>query len=784
MPRSLADDLRDRDDAALAALLRARPDLVSPVPADMTALATRATTRASVGRALDRLDLFALQTVDVVCALPEPTSAAAVTALLGADATEPLARLRELALLWGPDDELRPVRPVRDIVGNPAGLGPPAEVALGAYGPARLATLLRDLELPPTGDVVEAARRIAAALADAATVQRLLSGADPAVHAALAQLTWGPPAGAVDAADRDVSAATARTPLEWLLARGLLVATSTSTVVLPREVAIVLRGGRVHADPAPSAPGLDVSSRSATLVDRTAAGAAFALVRQVEDVLETWALDGPPVLRSGGLGVRELRRTASALDLDEAQLAFVLEAAYAAGLLGPSGDLDEVWLPTPAYDAWLAWPTAQRWSALAEAWLGTTRVRGLVGTRGERDKLVSALGPDLDRAAAPEMRRGLLEELAAVPAGSVAGVESLRERLRWLRPRRGGRLRDDLVTWTLEESEWVGTTGLGALSPFGRLLLQGDPEAAEEALTPLLPQPLDKVLLQADLTAVAPGPLTSELAHSLALMADVESRGGATVYRFTESSVRRALDAGRSASELQALLERHSSTSVPQPLQYLVEDVSRRHGRIRVGTLSSYVRCDDEALLAEILADRRAAQLRLRRLAPTVLASQSPLDAVLDRLREIGYAPAAEAPDGDIVVRRPDSRRTPPRQRPPRLGGEPPAPNQTLLGAAVRALRAGDRASTAVRRPSSPGSAQAPSGLRSLGSSATLQLLRAAAAESAPLWIGYVNADGGASQRVIEPISVEGGYVRAFDHVHDEVRTFALHRITGVAQLD
>ena len=49
------------------------------------------------------------------------------------------------------------------------------------------------------------------------------------------------------------------------------------------------------------------------------------------------------------------------------------------------------------------------------------------------------------------------------------------------------------------------------------------------------------------------------------------------------------------------------------------------------------------------------------------------------------------------------------------------------------------------------------------------------------LWIGYVNAEGAASQRVIAPVRVEGGYVTAYDHTTDEVRTFALHRITGVS---
>src|ERR1051325_11009159 len=82
----------------------------------------------------------------------------------------------------------------------------------------------------------------------------------------------------------------------------------------------------------------------------------------------------------------------------------------------------------------------------------------------------------------------------------------------------------------------------------------------------------------------------------------------------------------------------------------MVDDVARRHGRIRVGTASSYVRCDDASLLDELIAARGAAGLRLRRLAPTVVASASPPDRVLDVLRDLGHAPAAESGEGDVVI--------------------------------------------------------------------------------------------------------------------------------------
>ncbi|WP_320777513.1 WYL domain-containing protein, partial [Streptomyces sp. CRN 30] len=98
----------------------------------------------------------------------------------------------------------------------------------------------------------------------------------------------------------------------------------------------------------------------------------------------------------------------------------------------------------------------------------------------------------------------------------------------------------------------------------------------------------------------------------------------------------------------------------------------------------------------------------------------------------------------------------------------------------LRAVRAGDLATTAPRRDGAP----APDGtLPRTGSAETLATMQAAVLTGEAVWIGYVNAEGGASQRVIAPVRVEGGFVTAYDHTADEVRTFPLHRITGVAEL-
>jgi hypothetical protein len=749
-PRSLADELRSWDDARLVGLLRSRPDVMTPVPVDLATVAARCTTRASVHRALDGLDTFTLQVLDALAVLPDPASRAAVARLLGvrpAVLAPPLDRLRELALVWGRDSALRLVLTVRDTVGPyPAGLGPPSPSA-------------------PTGQQIDQA----------------LDGAPEGVRDVLGRLASGSPVGTVPHADRPVSKQSARSPVEWLLAHRLLTVLDPDHVVLPREVGLHLRGGRVHQHVQPEAPPVQFTERGSAVVDAAAGAAAGELLRLVGELGELWGLGSPPVLRSGGLGVRDLRRTASSLDLPEPTTALVIEVAYAAGLVADDGAVGASWAPTPGYDAWTSEPPAARWRRLAQAWLRSSRVPELVGERDERGTVRAALSGDVDRAPAAAVRQSVLATLCDLPTGAAPEVDSLLAALRWRRPRRTGALAEQLARWTLQEGELLGVTGRGALSAAGRALWDeytgtsaGPESVVEQAVAALLPAPVDHVLLQADLTAVAPGPLEVELGRLMHVSADVESRGGATVYRFTASSVRRALDGGWAADQLLAELAAASRTPVPQPLDYLVRDVARRHGRIRVGSARAFVRSDDEGVLRELLADRRAGSLQLRALAPSVLAAQAEPGTVLQVLREMGLAPAAESTTGEVVLRRPDVHRTPPRQPPTPARGELVPAAEPLLEAVVRALR------------SAPAPEPSPAGppLNPTEPTHTIAVLREAVERRQRVWIGYADGAGRVERRVVEPLSVEGGRVTAFDRTREEVRTFSVHRVTGVAAAD
>lgn len=738
-PVPLGSWLAGLPDAALVGLLELRPDLAQPAPASINALAARAVTRQSVIAAADELDFLRLAVLDallVLGAARNPVPAAEVAALLGRRASqqalaEAIDDLRRRALVWGEDA---------------LSISTETAAALPWY-PGQVAT-----------DSCRTAVEITEALTALGEAETDLLG----------RLI-----GSLIGRTRDAAPGTpADRPVQRLLAAGLLHRVDDETVLLPRDTAAVLRGE--EPGPAELAPPDPVIGQTPVAeVDAAAAGAVIDLLRQVEVVLESLSAVPVPELRSGGLGVREAKRLSKATGIDEQRLGLILELAAAAGLVASgipdTGTRDDsnYWAPTPAADRYLDAPTQHRWLQLANAWLELPSRPGLIGTRGPDGKPYAALSDSLYSTAAPVDRRLLLESLAELPPGSGVNAVTASRALVWRRPRWSARLQAEPVGHLLDEAHALGLTGRGALSTPARALLAGDQPPAD-AMAAILPAPIDHFLVQADLTVVVPGPLKRDLADELSLVATVESAGAAMVYRVSENSVRHALDTGRTADALCAFFEKNSTTPVPQGLTYLINDVARRHGQLRVGLASCFLRCEDAALLAGALAAPPVGELGLRLLAPTVAVSQASIAEVLSALRESGFAPAAEDSSGAVVdLRRRRTRVSGPPAR--RTFRGPARPSPETLSAVVRTLR---------RVQNNP-----LSDVR-LDPAVAMALLHRAAMHGRAVLMGYVDAAGVATQRVVTPVSVHGGHLMAFDPAQGRMREFAVHRVTSVMSAD
>ena len=356
------------------------------------------------------------------------------------------------------------------------------------------------------------------------------------------------PFAAADLPTGEADPAAVRAALQRLVDLGLVWghAGELTSLRAVRAMAALLEDVDPGPAPDPAPPTLSFETRSSSTVDKVAAGSAFELVRRMDVLLEHCDHLPLTLRRDGGLATREVRALAGLLDVSSEDASTMADLACRAGLLGlGSIGNHEVLMPTRAFDDWQTLPLADQWAVLIETWFAH-----------HADSGTQAL------------KRIALEAFGDPSEGRAVSPDDVLRWVAWHRPRRPARS-DKAVRTFLRQAAWLGVTGLGAVASFA-------PTVDAKALDALLPDRVDHVLIQADLTAVAPGPLTPDAAHDLGLLADVESRGGATVYRISPGSLARAHGLGWGVDEILATLQKRSRTPLPQALEYLVRDLERR----------------------------------------------------------------------------------------------------------------------------------------------------------------------------------------------------------------
>lgn len=425
----------------------------------------------------------------------------------------------------------------------------------------------------------------------------------------------------------------------------------------------------------------------ATLVENASLAAISELLSEVEDLLTALEESAAATLRTGGVGMRELKRLTIALrgegapkDPEVGETGWLIELAAAAGLIEPDADSGR-WAPTRLAAQWRRAGRHHRLQLLVSGWLLAPRSPLLLRGPHPSARLAPVLTPERQRGDAPALRDRLLrtaQELTGPkpvelytldwPDDAEPGPDAfsgpLLEQLAWDRPLLTARTRHVLLPM-VREAERLGLLAMGALTVAGRAALEdadqlaaGEPSSSLSAhLEAALPPMVETVHLQSDLTAVATGTLSPGTAQALGQLARKETRGGVPTYRFSADSVRGALERGWSPEGIRNFLASHSLSEMPSPLSTLIDDAARTTPSVRMGAAGAWVVEPDPQLRAALLAQPELSALGLWHISGDVLVCEASAEQLRSALRRAGIrtsepeSSAAAAAPGPISAR-------------------------------------------------------------------------------------------------------------------------------------
>jgi hypothetical protein len=667
--RWLAEMSRER----LATLLRNRPGLLGLGPAgpvgSLADLGRRLTDPASASEALAGMPTPVLQVAEAAAVLgPGPVPRVRLAALLGRDPDDEelaavLDRLEESAVLLPYGEALVAPAVLRAVFREPLRLGPPVEEVLQPLTAAQLAAVARAAGVASTKrNRAELLPALLEFFADPDAVRALVAHAPDKTRLLLEGMAARgvhPPYGVLI----DSYASTTR-EVTWAEERGLLSRHHGwgYALEMPAEVGLALRGPGYRAPFFPQPPLVPTVEIPSGLAEREAGAALTAAVERVGSLVTECDRQPLVLLKAGGVGVREVRRLAKRLDAPEQETRLWLEIAGELGLISADDVAEPVALVTEEFDEFRRLPPAEQADRIVHAWLAAGALPTWLPPEGKQEPPLSyfAGGP------LPALRLTVLSVACQMLIGEdgqphgLSDLGDFQAAIRWFSPVLSGDLADGVIESIWAEAHVLGLVAHAAPTSLGLAIMElNEPECPLRAAAERLVTPASETgIFQADLTVVVPGSPAAALADLLDGAADREGRGAASVWRFSAGSVRRALDAGTSAGELErALADASQSGELPQPLRYLIGDVSRRHGAVRVRAAGCVILSADEKLLAEVAATARLRDLKLWQPAPAVLISAASPEETLTRLRDAGFAPVEEGQRGEVVVARSAARR-------------------------------------------------------------------------------------------------------------------------------
>ena len=277
------------------------------------------------------------------------------------------------------------------------------------------------------------------------------------------------------------------------------------------------------------------------------------------------------------------------------------------------------WQLTPIAANWLQIDIPERWQACVENW-------------------IDALGPN----AVNEFAARIL----AQPQQSVS--QSLSQTFI---------LADKNVQAQLSQlvvlAQWCGLAVADQPTRLMTQVLTGDHKSAKENLQAHLPAEVAQLIIQADQTLIAPGPLPTNIEVTLRRFVELEQVSVATSYRITALSVTHGLETGLTEDDIRQLLASLSNKPLPQPIDYLIRETASRFGRLTVASGQSpdraIIQSKDGILLTEILNDVRLRPYGLRPIAAQSLSSRFEPDVLYFGLRENGFLAVRVDASGQVI---------------------------------------------------------------------------------------------------------------------------------------
>lgn len=317
------------------------------------------------------------------------------------------------------------------------------------------------------------------------------------------------------------------------------------------------------------------------------------------------------------VGLPDIKRLAAHLRKSNDYAKQIYELAHLSNLITLANGR---WQLSQQSQNWLEWNPVQRFEHLAKTWreiLGDASAKELLLAIGKNNRVIS------------------LEEILKLTYPFADGSMSSK------------------ITKLENLALLIGLSASGWMSSWAPKILSCEYLNAGTAAAKTLPQPQDKIICQADLTLIAPGPLPTEIEITMRRFADTDQIGMASTYRLSALSISHGLETGLQLSEIRELLMRLSGNTIPQPIEYLLQEAETRFGRLKIigGEINerSIIQSNDKVLLAEILNDARLKPFSLVQLEDGQLASRFEPEVLYFGLREIGFVAIRVDEAGKVI---------------------------------------------------------------------------------------------------------------------------------------